>query len=133
MQIKELTENYRKRFDAHTKQVQKMYQKNGKATQKVLDTPNYVKEVILPVIKSLAQEMPDLPVVVPDPQKYALYGDHYRIKVGIRTVGGLSFPTGGDHNLYFTPLWHGQPCGAKVRITQIDKLVKEINKILTQS
>lgn len=102
MDIQKLTENYRKRFDA-------FYgpdptEKSGRKKKKRPERPNYLCEVIRPVLDALVDLMPEYGFVKTT-DKYAMFGEYYRIKAGIVLIGGFSVDE--DFRLIFTPLFHG--------------------------
>ncbi len=119
MDIKQLTDDYRTRFDAHVKMVETgTSKKNGKRKQPV--SPNFLKEVVRPILDALPELLPEYGFT-PTTDKYAMYGDHYRIKAGIVLIGGFSI--GENFRLVFTPLFHGRPCGESREITDMEQLV----------
>ncbi len=119
MDIKQLTDNYCTRFNAYTKLVEEsVSQKTGK--RKELISPNFLKEVIRPVLDALVDDLPEYGFT-PTTDKYAMYGEYYRIKAGIVLIGGFTIDE--NFGLVFTPLFHGQPCGESQSITDMEQLV----------
>lgn len=89
MDIKELTERYRDRFDAHYLQDDNGTGRKGRKRKKEVETPNFLKDVIRPILDTL----PDLLLeygFTKTTDDYAMYGEYYRIKAGIVLVGGFS-------------------------------------------
>lgn len=107
MDIQKLTENYRKRFDAFYGQ--DATKKSGREKKNTRpERPNFLDEVIRPVLDALADLMPEYGFTKTT-DKYAMFGEYYRIKAGIVLIGGFSVDE--DFGLVFTPLFHGAPCG----------------------
>lgn len=118
MDIQKLTENYRKRFDAfYGQEAEDSGRKKKKARS---ERPNFLAEVIRPVLDALVDLMPGYGFSKTTDQ-YTLYGDYYRVKAGVVLVGGLSVDE--DFGLFFTPLFHGAPCGEGQKITDSRQLV----------
>lgn len=115
MDIKELTERYRDRFDAHYLQDDNGTGRKGRKRKKEVETPNFLKDVIRPILDTLPDLLPEYGFTKTT-DDYAMYGEYYRIKAGIVLVGGFSIDE--DFNLYFTPLFHGKACGKSQKIEQ---------------
>lgn len=124
MDIQKLTENYRKRFDAFYRQ-----DATEKLSKKKKDNrpecPNYLSEVIRPVLDALADLMPEYGFAKTT-DKYTMFGEYYRIKAGIVLIGGFSVDK--DFGLVFTPLFHGAPCGEEQKIADSQQLVELLRK-----
>lgn len=119
MDIQKLTENYRKRFDAFYGQ--DAAENSGRKKKKARpERPNFLAEVIRPVLDALVDLMPGYGFSKTTDQ-YTMYGDYYRVKAGVVLVGGLSVDE--DFGLFFTPLFHGAPCGEGQKITDSRQLV----------
>ncbi len=119
MNIKKLTDDYCVRFNAYIRQIDEgTAKKNGKRKQPV--SPNFLKEVIRPVLDALVELLPEYGFT-PTTDRYAMYGEYYRIKAGIVLIGGFTIDE--DFGLIFTPLFHGQPCGESQVITEMEQLV----------
>ncbi len=119
MDIKKLTTDYCTRFNTYTKMVEESVSQNANKRKK-LTSPNFLKEVIRPVLDALVELLPEYGFT-PTTDKYAMYGDYYRIKAGIVLIGGFSIDE--NFGLIFTPLFHGQPCGESHSISDIEQLV----------
>ena len=118
MDIQKLTEDYRKRFDAfYGQEAEDSGRKKKKARP---ERPNFLAEVIRPVLDALVDLMPGYGFSKTTDQ-YTMYGDYYRVKAGVVLVGGLSVDE--DFGLLFTPLFHGAPCGEGQKITDSRQLV----------
>lgn len=118
MDIQKLTENYRKRFDAfYGQEAEDSGRKKKKARP---ERPNFLAEVIRPVLDALVDLMPGYGFSKTTDQ-YTMYGDYYRVKAGVVLVGGFSVDE--DFGLLFTPLFHGAPCGEGQKITDSRQLV----------
>ena len=86
MDIKELTERYQDRFDAHYLQDDNGTGRKGRKRKKEVETPNFLKDVIRPILDTL----PDLLLeygFTKTTDDYAMYGEYYRIKAGYRPRG----------------------------------------------
>ncbi|HCR01052.1 hypothetical protein [Bacteroides uniformis] len=121
MDIQELTKNYRERFNAYYREEETASgQKKGRKAARKTARPNFLEEVIRPVLDALPGLLPGYGFAKTT-DDYAMYGDYYRIKAGIVLVGGFSID--GDFNLSFTPLFHGKACGKSCRIDSMEQLV----------
>lgn len=118
MDIQKLTENYRKRFDAFYGQEAEDSGRKKKKTPP--ERPNFLAEVIRPVLDALVDLMPGYGFSKTTDQ-YTMYGDYYRVKADVVLLGGLSVDE--DFGLFFTPLFHGAPCGEGQKITDSRQLV----------
>lgn len=126
MDIQKLTENYRKRFDDFYEQTEATEEDSGRKKKKTQpERPNFLAEVIRPVLDALADLLPEYGFSKTT-DKYAMYGDYYRIKAGIVLIGGFSVDE--DFGLVFTPLFHGKPCGKQQKITDSRQLVDVLRK-----
>ncbi len=126
MDIQKLTENYRKRFDDFYGQTEATEEDSGRKKKKTQpERPNFLAEVIRPVLDALADLLPEYGFSKTT-DKYAMYGDYYRIKAGIVLIGGFSVDE--DFGLVFTPLFHGKPCGKQQKITDSRQLVDVLRK-----
>mgnify|MGYP000072595638 FL=1 len=88
MDIKELTERYRDRFDAHYLQDDNGTGRKGRKRKKEVETPNFLKDVIRPILDTLPDLLPEYGFTKTT-DDYAMYGEYYRIKAGIVLVGGF--------------------------------------------
>ncbi len=89
MDIKELTERYQDRFDAHYLQDDNGTGRKGRKRKKEVETPNFLKDVIRPILDTLPDLLPEYGFTKTT-DDYAMYGEYYRIKAGIVLVGGFS-------------------------------------------
>lgn len=121
MEIDELIKKYQLRFEEWLDSLE------GKEK---LPPPSYVPEVITPVMKMLADAMPEFDVKVPNPKTYTMLKGYYRIKIGLTTIGGLSYPTAEDHKLYFTPMFHAKPIAERVEIVSISQFTEIAKSIM---
>lgn len=85
----------------------------------------YKLEEIRPVLDALVEQLPEYGFSKTT-DKYAMYGDYYRIKAGIVLIGGFSVDD--DFGLLFTPLFHGKPCGKGQKITDSQQLADVLRK-----
>lgn len=125
MNIQKAMQDYQKRFDEYYSQ----FGSKSPAKQKKLERPNFLKEVILPILNALPEAMPGYNFA-PPPADYSMYGEYYRVKGGIILYGGFSI--GENFELYFTPLFHGQHCGESIEIYTLNQLVKVLQNIYKQ-
>ncbi|WP_195594716.1 hypothetical protein [Bacteroides fragilis] len=127
MEFKQLIDAYRQRVDAYYKEIEKICAShtNGQK-KKIPPSPNYLIEVIIPVLCSLAKNMPDYKIKVPDPKTYFPIKGYYRIKVGITTVGGFAVPGKDDFSLYFVPMRHARPSSERYLVKNSENLVQLI-------
>ena len=123
MDIKELTERYRERFEDYYRQDENATGAKGRKRKKTPEVPNFLNEVIRPILDALPDWLPGYGFKKTT-DDYAMYGEYYRIKAGIVLVGGFSIDE--DFNLHFTPLFHGKACGKSHRIDSIGQLVEII-------
>ena len=59
MDIKELTERYQDRFDAHYLQDDNGTGRKGRKRKKEVETPNFLKDVIRPILDTLPDLLPE--------------------------------------------------------------------------
>ena len=81
MDIKELTERYQDRFDAHYLQDDNGTGRKGRKRKKEVETPNFLKDVIRPILDTLPDLLPEYGFTKTT-DDYAMYGEYYRIKAG---------------------------------------------------
>lgn len=120
MDIQKLTENYRKRFDAFYGQDAAEDSGRKKKGKRQMERPNFLAEVIRPVLDELADLLPEYGFSKTT-DRYAMVGEYYRVKAGVVLIGGFSVDE--DFGLVFTPLFHGAPCGKGQKITDSGQLV----------
>lgn len=127
MDIQKLTQDYKERFYKYAEQVaDKQPKKRGrKSKNEVVAQPNFLAEVVRPVLDALVDLLPEYGFSKTT-DKYAMYGEYYRIKAGIVLIGGFSIDD--DFNLIFTPLFHGKPCGESCEVKDLTQLVNIIRQ-----
>ena len=126
MDIQKLTQDYTERFFAYAEQVAEKPTKKGKGRKKEeVQSPNFLKEVVRPILDALVDLLPEYGFVKTT-DKYAMYGEYYRIKAGIVLIGGFSI--NDDFGLMFTPLFHGKPCGESCEVVDITQLVNTLRR-----
>lgn len=128
MEFKLLIDAYRQHLEAFHKEIETICSSGQR--KKIPASPNYQTEVIIPVYRSLAAEMPGYKIKIPNPKTYFPIKGYYRIKVGITTVGGFSTPEGNDFSLYFTPMRHAKPTGKRNKINTTEELAQLIKNQL---
>lgn len=125
MDIKKLVKDYKKQSDDYYN----WFDGNNKEKKKQPERPDFLKQVIFPILNALPEALPECGFI-PPPDDYAKYGEYYRVKSGIMVLGGFSL--GDDFELCFTTLFHGQPCSRKVEITTLNQLVGILRDIYNQ-
>lgn len=125
MDIQKSIKDYQKHSDEYYSQFGSKVPENRKLSER----PNFLKEVILPILDALSEAMPGYGFASP-PDNYAMYGKYYRVKGGIILYGGFSI--GDNFELLFTPLFHGEPTGEPVEICSLAQLVKILRDIYKQ-
>lgn len=122
--IQPLIDAYTARLDAYMLEIEKSCTSKKKNKPKLeMVSPNYIEEVIIPVLQGVADIMlKGKKVKVPNAKTYLPVKEYYRIKVGVTTVGGFSVPDGDDFSIYFTPLKSANPIGEKAKIHTIEQL-----------
>lgn len=125
MDIQELTLSYQARTKAHFKLVEGI--KKNASPDWV--PPNYIKEVIIPIHRLLAEKFPKHRVEIPN-ENYALHEGYFQVKMNKMVIGGLSYPIANEARIYFTPLCHKQVAGKRQEITSIAQLHQIISNLL---
>lgn len=96
-----------------------------------IHVPNYAEQVIRPIFQMLAEALPEYSIFVPAPKTCKLKDGIFQIRSNGTCLGGLSYPTEKDHNLYFLVTTHrkvGEPQEVQT-FEQLLKMVRaELNK-----
>ena len=121
MDIKELTEKYRERFEAFYHTEGSNTDRKGNRRKRTEESPSFLKEVIRPILDMLPELLPKYGFTKTT-DEYAMYGKYYRIKAGVVLIGGFSINE--DFGLFFTPLFHGKACGKSHRIDNMNNSLK---------
>lgn len=129
MDIQELTFSYQARTKAHFKLVEEIAKGKYKNNPPDLVPPNYIKEVIIPIHRLLAEKFPKSRIKIPD-ENYTLYDGYFPVKMNDIIIGGLSYPIANEAKIYFTPLFNKQAIGKKQEITSIEQFQQIISKLL---
>lgn len=127
--VLELIDRYEQRLDAYMKDIEAHCSSKRKKSVKHLPvSPSYLEEVLIPVFTALSEILPKGigKLKVPDPKIYRPIKEYYRIKVGLKTVGGFLVPTGDGFSLYYAPLKSGLPIGEQVKIESVEQLKEMI-------
>lgn len=129
MDIQELTLSYQARTKAHFKLVEEIAK--GKYKNKPTEPvpPNYIKEVIIPIHRLLAEKFPKDCIKIPD-ENYAFREGYFQVKMNDTVIGGLSYPIANKAKIYFTPLFHKQVVGKRQEITSIIQFHQIISNLL---
>ena len=89
MDIKELTEKYRKRFEAFYHTEGSNTDREGSGRKRTEESPGFQKEVIRPILDTLPELLPRYGLIKTTGD-YAMYGKYCRIKAGAVLIGGFS-------------------------------------------
>lgn len=129
MDIQELTLSYQARTKAHFKLVEEIAK--GKYKNKPTEPvpPNYIKEVIIPIHRLLAEKFPKGYIKIPD-ENYAFREGYFQVKMNDTVIGGLSYPIANKAKIYFTPLFHKRVVGKRQEITSIIQFHQIISNLL---
>ena len=96
-----------------------------------ITVPNYANEVIRPILKMVAEALPEYGFTVPPSKQCRPVNGLFQIRTDKICLGGLSYPTKDDHKLYFAPLFH-RKAGERQEVKTLEQLVKllraELNK-----
>ena len=96
-----------------------------------ITVPNYVDEVIRPILRMVAEALPEYGFTVPSSNRCTLVNGLYQIRTPKVCLGGLSYPTKHDYKLYFAPLFHRR-AGEKQEVKTLEQLVKMIRAELNK-
>lgn len=121
MSFQKLTDAYQRRIEKYYSEIEDACY-HGKSFKCNTLPPSFVKIVVVPVIQSVAERMIGHGFHIPNPKTYSPVNDYYRVKIGVKTVGGISVPRGDDYSVYYTPLFRGQPIGEKVLVKNTGEL-----------
>ena len=94
-----------------------------------ISTPNYTKEVILPLARILGEALPEFEITVGDKVEVVGSKAYFVICIGGQSIGGLSYPGPHAALVDFTIFAHEKPWGKEIRITRLRQLVKVIKDI----
>ena len=130
MDIQELTLSYQARTKAHFKLVEEITKGKYKDGQPSPVPPHYIKEVIIPIHRLLAETYPEHRIDIPDENNYTLYDGYFQVKIKGAVIVGLSYPIANEAKIYFTPLFHKVATGKKQEITSIAQFHQIISKLL---
>lgn len=126
MDIQKLASSYQARTKAHFKLIEKI-EKNAPTD---LVPPNYIKEVIIPIHRLLAEKYPELCVKIPDENNYTLHEGYFQVRILNMIIGGLSYPIANEAKIYFTPLFRKRTLAKRQEITSIAQFHQIITKLL---
>jgi len=129
MDIQELTLSYQARTKAHFKLVEEIAKGKYKNNPPEPIPPNYIKEVIIPIHRLLAEKFPKGCIKIPD-ENYTFREGYFQIKMNDTIIGGLSYPIANKAKIYFTPLFHKQVVGKRQEITSISQFHQIISNLL---
>lgn len=95
-----------------------------------ITVPNYADEVIRPILKMVAEALPEYEISVPSSKQCKLVNGLFQIRTP-KGLGGLSYPTKDDHKLYFAPLFH-RKAGERQEVKNLEQLVKMLREELNK-
>ncbi len=96
-----------------------------------ITVPNYADEVIRPILKMVAETLPEYEISVPSSKQCKLVNGLFQIRTPKVCLGGLSYPTKDDHKLYFAPLFH-RKAGERQEVKNLEQLVKMLREELNK-
>lgn len=96
-----------------------------------ITVPNYADEVIRPILKMVAEALPEYEISVPSSKQCKLVNGLFQIRIPKVCLGGLSYPTKDDHKLYFAPLFH-RKAGERQEVKNLEQLVKMLREELNK-
>lgn len=96
-----------------------------------ITVPNYADEVIRPILKMVAEALPEYEISVPSSKQCKLVNGLFQIRTPKVCLGGLSYPTTDDHKLYFAPLFH-RKAGERQEVKNLEQLVKMLREELNK-
>ena len=134
MTIEELLRNYFRREAKVSEQlgiIERAEADKAPVPSMKIAVPNYADEVIRPVLKMVAEALPEYGIIVPSSKQCKQINSLYQIRTDKVCLGGLSYPTKSDHKLYFAPLFH-RKAGERQEVKTLEQLVNmlraELNK-----
>ena len=96
-----------------------------------ITVPNYADEVIRPILKMVAEALPEYETSVPSSKQCKLVNGLFQIRTPKVCLGGRSYPTKDDHKLYFAPLFH-RKAGERQEVKNLEQLVKMLREELNK-
>ena len=96
-----------------------------------ITVPNYADEVIRPILKMVAEALPEYEISVPSSKQCKLVNGLFQIRTPKVCLGGLSYPTKDDYKLYFAPLFH-RKAGERQEVKNLEQLVKMLREELNK-
>ena len=97
--------------------------KRGRKKKAVAKAPNYLLEVIVPIITELARKMPDHLAMILDLETYGIgSGNLYPIIIAKKMIGGLSYLNFGEDQLYFTPVVGRKTTACRLPVNSMKQL-----------
>lgn len=123
MNIENLVEAYRQNAEAFYAAV--IDTRNNKKTYGHAMPPNYLAQVIIPVLRELILRLPECRINKPD-ESYVLRMGYFPISSGLLVFGGLR--PDQNYNLTYTPLYKKKGVGETVTINTLDELVAYVER-----
>lgn len=126
--LRKLTRHYQAQVKAAHREIDECA-KTGRSGK--IATPNYVKEVISPLSKTLGEQLPHLNITVSE--KVELSGGkdgYFKVSAGESVLGGFSYPGPGVSQINFTVFAHDKPWGRVIEITKLSQLVTVITELV---
>lgn len=129
LNIKKLLSDFTEQQVAYSKQVDELfnggYQNSDKCFHCAVDA---VESIIIPLFRALKEHFPQLQL--PDKERYGLTGGYYKMIIGDRAVGGLSYPQKGRDFLIYTPFAGNLGNKTNYKISHLQQLVLILRKQL---
>lgn len=134
MTIEELLHNYFEREAKVSEQlgiIERAEAERQPVPRQNITVPNYADDVIRPIMKMVADTLPEYGFTVPPSKQCRPVNGLYQIRTAKVCLGGLSYPTKNDHKLYFAPLFH-RKAGERQEVKTLEQLAgmlrAELNK-----
>lgn len=125
--VRKLTGQYQSKVKAVHKEIDEyaLSGRSGKVT-----TPNYVKDVIVPLADAISEKLPALNIVVNDKvERISPKDAYFKMQIGEHTLGGFSYPGPGVNQINFTVFAHEKPWGKVIRITKLTQLIDVVSRL----
>lgn len=126
--IKKLTRRYGAQVREAHREID-LCAKTGRSGR--ITTPSYVKDVILPLSKSLCEILPEMNLSVNEKvETFGAKDGYYMVSSGEQILGGLSYPGPGVNHINFRVFAHGKPWGMQIEIKKLSQLTKILTELL---
>lgn len=119
MDIKELLALYNKRTQEHFKQIETPNKSNN------IKPPHFIEDVLMPIFQALSEHLPKRKIQMPE-NGYEVRKGYYRIQMGEKLPGGLSFVDDNTSKLFYTKLYNKVPAGDPIEVTSTEQIAQLI-------